>query len=207
MRALVPSHAGGRRRLHIPSRIELGRRPLSTERTLIEPISSAHYSSFFRAVDEARSVLCPWLPWVPLNDTPDASLRYTNACERDWDKGAAVRFFLRVRHRPGVAGVISLENCLLTHQSCELGYWLHPQYQGQGMMTEAASRVIQFAFDTMGAHRIRAAAAVDNLPSQRVIERLHFIKEGIARDAEFVDSRWITHVVYSRLSTDDPSSL
>ena len=32
-------------------------------------------------------------------------------------------------------------------------------------------------------------------------------KEGIARDAEFVDSRWITHVVYSRLSTDDPSSL
>lgn len=206
MRAAAPHGTCERQRLHIPSRMELSRRPLASARLLIEPISSAHHQAFFRAVDDARAVLEPWLPWVPLNDTADASLRYTNACERDWDKGAAVRFFVRVRNQPGVAGVVSLENCVQTHQSCELGYWLHPHFHRQGLMTEAASRVLEFAFQEMGAHRVRAAAAFENLASQRVIERLHFTREGVARDAEFVNGRWISHLVYSRLSSDRATS-
>jgi ribosomal-protein-serine acetyltransferase len=35
-----------------------------------------------------------------------------------------------------------------------------------------------------------------------VIGRLGFKPEGIARQAEFVSSRWVDHAVFSRLSTD-----
>jgi ribosomal-protein-serine acetyltransferase len=69
-------------------------------------------------------------------------------------------------------------------------------------MTQAASVCLQFAFKRVGLHRIRCAAATDNYKSLAVIARLHFHFEGIARCAEFVDSRWIDHALYSRLATD-----
>jgi len=46
------------------------------------------------------------------------------------------------------------------------------------------------------------AAATTNYPSLAVIGRLGFRFEGIARQAEFVDSHWVDHSVFSRLSSD-----
>ena len=52
-------------------------------------------------------------------------------------------------------------------------------------------------------HRIRCAAATDNFPSLRVIQRLGFRFEGIARQAELVASRWLDHAVFAKLSSDE----
>jgi RimJ/RimL family protein N-acetyltransferase len=194
--------AASQHKLAIPPRAELSRKPLLTERLLLEPITSSMHRKLFSAVDEARSFLEPWLPWVPFTDSPGASLRYTEACELDWDAGLALRFALRLHNTPELIGVITLENCSFLHRSCDLGYWLHPRHTGQGLMTEGALRVVSFAFDTVGVHRIRCAAALENTPSQRVIQRLGFQKEGSARDAERVSGRWVSHFVYSRLATD-----
>lgn len=69
-------------------------------------------------------------------------------------------------------------------------------------MSEAGQSVLRFAFETMHAHRIRCAAAQENIPSQKVIERLGFKQEGVAREAEFVAGRWVTHFVYSLLENE-----
>jgi len=162
------------------------------------------YRKLFRAVEETRAFLEPWLPWVPFYDSPDASLRYTEACEADWSMGAALRFSLRLRDETDVIGVITLESCSDLHRHCDLGYWLGKAYTGRGLMTEAAGRILSFAFETINMHRIRCAAAEENAPSQRVIERLGFAREGVAREAERVKGQWMTHIVYSRLATDPP---
>ena len=41
------------------------------------------------------------------------------------------------------------------------------------------------------------------LPSLRVIGRLDFRFEGIARQAELVGSRWLDHALFARLSSDE----
>jgi|GEM_PF-263793 len=202
MSAGLPSALFRQQRLRVPARSEISRRPLITERLILEPIETPAYRKFWTAVEASRASLNRWLPWVPLNDSPDASYRYTQACERDWDNGAALRFFIRERNESPIIGVVSLENCMKQHLSCELGYWLMPEYRGNGLMNEAAGRALCFAFQILGAHRIRCAAGEDNQPSRRVAERLGFLQEGIAREAEFVDGRWVTHVVYSLLRAD-----
>lgn len=189
-------------KLQIPLQKALFRSPLATDRLIIEPITSRIARRLYTAVDESRDALLPWLPWVPFNDSPKASERYAEACEGDWEAGAALRFCLRLRDKPEVVGAVTLENCVHLHRGCDLGYWLHTGSTGQGLMTEAAGRVVQFAFEDVGFHRIRCAAGVDNTPSRRVIERLGFSFEGTARDAEKVAGRWITHAVYAKLATD-----
>jgi len=49
---------------------------------------------------------------------------------------------------------------------------------------------------------IPSADVTDNYPSLRVIARLGFRFEGIARQAEYVGGRWVDHAVFGRLSTD-----
>lgn len=183
--------------------MELAHRPLVSERTILEPIAPSMHRKLFRAVEDSRSFLEPWLPWVPYNDSVEASLRYAEACEADWLNGTALRFSIRLRDQPDLIGAITLESISDLHRSGDLGYWLRPTVTGRGLMTEAGTLLLEFAYTRVGFHRIRCAAATENTKSQRVIERLGFQKEGIARDAERIFGRWVTHVVYARL-TDDP---
>lgn len=191
-------------RLKIPARIELTQQPLQSRRAILEPIVASSHRKLFRAVEDSRKFLEPWLPWVPYNDSVEASLRYAEACESDWRAGVALRFTIRLKNEPEVIGVITLESISDLHRSCDLGYWLRKAFTGRGLMTEVAKVLLEFAFENIHFHRIRCAAATDNIPSQRVIERLGFQREGVAREAERVGGRWASHVVYSRLASDPP---
>ena len=53
-----------------------------------------------------------------------------------------------------------------------LGFWTHPEYQGQGYMTEAAISVIEFGFEDLGAIRIEASYALWNKASKRTLEKV-----------------------------------
>ncbi len=139
-----PVSMAPQRRLKIPHRLEVSRRPLVSERLCLEPLDTSYHLKFWRAVDDARSALEPWLPWVPYNNNPAASYRYTHACERDWDNHAAVRFAVRLRHRPDLIGVVSLEGCNLQHRSCDLGL-LAPPYRARKGADER-SRAVRSQF-------------------------------------------------------------
>jgi ribosomal-protein-serine acetyltransferase len=176
----VRAPAGGHY-LTIPSRGAVRAHPVSSERLQLTPIDPADGPELWTVVDQSRWHLERWLPWVPFNNTRDASVRYAEACVTDWDGGRAVRFAIRDRQTRELLGVVGLDSCVHLHRSCELGYWLRRDATGKGLMTEAANASVQFAFSRMAMHRIRCAAATDNFPSLRVIQRLGLRFEGIAR--------------------------
>lgn len=188
--------------LSIPSRAAARKAPTQTERTVLVPIDGADATELWEAVDGSRWHLERWLPWVPFNNTLEASQRYAEACAADWDAGRAVRLAIRDRKTRELYGVVGLDSCVHLHRSCELGYWLRREATGRGLMTEAAQACVDFAITSMGVHRIRCAAATDNYASLRVIARLGFRFEGVARQAEFVGTRWLDHAVFAKLSTD-----
>lgn len=188
--------------LTIPSRAAARRSPLETARLALVPIEPSDGPELWQAVEGSRWHLERWLPWVPFNNSPEASHRYAEACAADWDAGRAVRFAIRDRSSRELLGVVGLDSCIHLHRSCELGYWLKREACGRGLMTEGARACVQYAFERMTAHRVRCAAATDNHQSLRVISRLGFRFEGIARQAEYVGSRWLDHAVFARLASD-----
>lgn len=188
--------------LAVPPRSEVRFRPVETKRLQLYPLDATDTRELWSAVESSRPHLEPWLPWVPFNTDLDSSGRYAEASAADWDAARATRFTIRDRASHRFLGVIGLESFAHLHESVELGYWLRIDSWGKGLMTEAGKGVLDWAFSSVNAHRVRVAAATDNHPSLHVIQRLGFRFEGIARQAERVNGRWLDHAVFSLLVTD-----
>ena len=56
----------------------------------------------------------------------------------------------------------------------ELGFHLRPKYWGKGLAIEAATAVIAFAFQNVGAKSLSAGHHPDNLNSKKVLHKLGF---------------------------------
>jgi ribosomal-protein-serine acetyltransferase len=188
--------------LTILPRDELRQRPVLTERFALLPIDPSDGQDLWFAVNGSRDSLRRFLPWVQFHGDITASMRFTEACALDWDQGRAFRFVVRDKEKFTLLGVVGLETLVHMHRSCELGYWLTDAATGKGTMTEAARATLDYAFVRIGAHRVRIAAATDNHRSLAVIRRLGFRFEGIAREAEWCDGRWLDHAVFALLSSD-----
>ena len=86
---------------------------------------------------------------------------------------------------------------------CELGYCIAPSLWGQGLITEALSRVCDYLFESVGFHRIQLRCEEDNIASARVMEKCGFRYEGTMRHAKRRrDGLWVNVCCYGRLRTD-----
>jgi RimJ/RimL family protein N-acetyltransferase len=63
----------------------------------------------------------------------------------------------------------------------EIGWWGRKRYQGQGLITEAAAALTEFAFAQLGARRVWCCMDEENARSRGVAERLRFLHEGTLR--------------------------
>lgn len=88
------------------------------------------------------------------------------------------------------------------HHKCELGYWMDKDYWKQGLMTEAAQRAIQYAFEELKLHRVELTHMVKNIGSQRVAEKVGFQLEGCYREGHFKRGGYRDVKFYGMLESD-----
>ena len=80
------------------------------------------------------------------------------------------------------AGSVSLRpGTDVERASAEIGYWLGRAYWGRGVMTGAVRAATQYAFTTLGMHRVWAVPFEHNAASCRVLEKAGYVLEGRLR--------------------------
>ncbi len=67
----------------------------------------------------------------------------------------------------------------------ELGYVLGREYWGRGVMHEALTSLITYAFDAYALRRLEAEVNPDNGSSNRLLQKLGFTQEGLLRKRWF----------------------
>jgi [ribosomal protein S5]-alanine N-acetyltransferase len=113
----------------------------------------------------------------------------------------AVRFVLQARGA-GVGGEV-LGTCNYTNivrgafQACHLGYQIGRSHEGRGLMAEALRVANRFVLETLRLHRIMANFRPENERSRRLLQRLGFVEEGLAREYLYIDGAWRDHVLTS----------
>ncbi|CAH2050695.1 unnamed protein product [Thlaspi arvense] len=85
----------------------------------------------------------------------------------------------------------------------ELGYVLASEYWGKGIVTRAVRMVASSIFlEWPHMERLEALVDVNNKGSQRVLEKVGFVREGVLRKYFFQKGKARDMVMFSLLSTD-----
>jgi ribosomal-protein-alanine N-acetyltransferase len=85
-----------------------------------------------------------------------------------------------------------------------LGWGVTANRAGQGLATEMGGAMLQFAFGTLGLHRVQASCRTINHASRRIMAKLGMREEGVMRDNMFVRGEWWSTFQAAILSSDPP---
>ena len=80
-------------------------------------------------------------------------------------------------------GSVCLWNFNETRTQAEIGFDLHPQYQGKGIMTEAVGEVLSYGFIDLGLDRIDAYTHHANVKSLNLLKRFNFVYQPEMKDS------------------------
>lgn len=92
------------------------------------------------------------------------------------------------------------------HRNLEIGgTWYGVEFQGSGVNAEAKYLLLRQAFDEWGCIRVQIKTDLRNIRSQRAIERLGALREGVLRDHVILPGGYVrSSVMYSILEAEWP---
>ncbi len=105
-----------------------------------------------------------------------------------------------------VAGATRYLNIMPKDRGLEIGgTWYGTQFRRTVVNTECKYLLLQHAFETLGCIRVQLKTDLRNERSQRAIERIGAVKEGVLRNHMILpDGRYRHSVFYSILDTEWP---
>lgn len=115
--------------------------------------------------------------------------------------------FVAIHLKSGrVAGATRYLNIVPKDRGLEIGgTWYGPQFQRTPVNTECKYLLLQHAFETLGCIRVQLKTDLRNERSQKAIERLGAVREGVLRNHMILPDGRIRHsVFYSILDTEWP---
>ena len=84
-------------------------------------------------------------------------------------------------------------------QACNLGYSISERYQGKGLMFEMLQSAIKYIFAEYNLHRIMANYIPENTRSEKLLFKLGFEKEGLAKSYLKISGKWQDHILTSKI--------
>jgi ribosomal-protein-serine acetyltransferase len=166
----------------------------------LELTAERHAAPLFSALDNERERLAEFLPWIDDMKTLADFTSYIKNCEGLYAQKKEVSFIMIFNEKP--VGRIGLHHLNLQNKMGAIGYWITRAAEGKGVVTRSCMKIISYGFNHLGLHRIECKVATTNLKSQAIPEKLHFKKEGILRDAEWVNNKYNDLFIYSLLSDE-----
>jgi ribosomal-protein-serine acetyltransferase len=168
----------------------------------VRPFTRDDAAAVFAAVDADRVRLGEFMPWVWASRTPGDTAIFLRGAASSEAAGSAIHrgLFEGDRYVGSIGASIDRLN-----GTAEAGYWISADLQGRGVVTEAMGLLID-ALVASGVRRVVLRAAVENVRSRRVAERLGFTLEGVERESMRTGERIHDVAVYSLLAREWPGA-
>ncbi|HEY6976407.1 MAG TPA: GNAT family protein [Chitinophagaceae bacterium] len=106
--------------------------------------------------------------------------------------------------KPGlkIIGTIGYWRIIKEHFRAEIGYQLHFDLQGKGIMQEALVKVLDYGFNIMQLHSVEANVNPGNLPSIKLLEKNNFKREAYFKENYYFNGRFLDSAIYSLIKKD-----
>ena len=166
----------------------------------LKNISVEDADIIFSKTDKFRKSLRKWLPWV---DKTISQKDTKNFIKLILDSNCPKKSIVFViRYKNNFAGLIGLKEIDNLNHRTELGYWLLPDFEGKGIMTQSCKAIINYSFKHLDINRIQIKCAVENQKSINIPKKLNFSFEGVEIEGEYLNGKYVDLNLYSILKTN-----
>jgi ribosomal-protein-serine acetyltransferase len=166
----------------------------------LELIDDVHANLIYQLVKKDRTHLQEWLPWVEHMLTLADFENFIKGCKKRYNKKSEVAYIIKVQNK--VAGRIGLYHIDQSNKIASIGYWVGKEFEGKGVVTKSCKKIVSLGFAKLHLNRIEIKCGTLNYKSQAIPERLNFKKEGIIRQAELLNGKFIDLFLYSLLKEE-----
>ncbi|MFG6494937.1 GNAT family protein [Fictibacillus sp. UD] len=120
------------------------------------------------------------------------------------EKGLALPFTVVLKKNNQIVGTTRLYEINTAQRSCELGStWYGKDYQRTFINSACKQILLTYCFETLHFIRVQFKTDERNIRSQRAIERLGAVKEGVMRNERILSNGYIRNAVLYSITKED----
>ena len=175
---------------------------LTTDRLILCPLGAEHAETVQDYLLRNKTFFKPWSP-IPSADFYELENIEKRMHQEKWNASQKkqLRFYafsITDKAKQYILADIHYSNLIFgAFRSCFLGYKTDERACGKGIMTEALRASNAYLFEHWGLHRMEANIMPSNKASLRVVEKLGFESEGLARNYLNINGHWEDHLRFA----------
>ena len=161
---------------------------LTTERLVLRELKeSDHELILFLRSDKTVNAFIE-RPEDRKTKTTEDAIRFIKEIHGYAESNTSITWGITLKEQPNIVGTICLWNFSEDRKTAEVGYDLHPNYQGLGIMSVALKLVLAYGFNRLHLDKIEAFTHKDNVSSIKLLERGGFVLMAHRKDADNVNN-------------------
>ena len=166
-----------------------------SERLLFRKINENDQAFIFRGLSDPEVIRYYGIYYTTYEETK---------IQMDWyaeNESSGIGDYFLICSKPDFEeiGVCGLYHISSQYRKAEIGYWLIPNFQGKGYMTEVLQTLLPYWQKKFNLHRIEAEIEPPNVASKKLLLKNGFELEGRKKDAEIKNGEFISLDFYARI--------
>ncbi len=174
---------------------------LEDDRARLEPLTPRHYDALMAIALSNADI---W-KFTLANITDEKSFsNYFDTALKEKENKASYPFAMFDKRENRYVGCTRYANISFRDKRLEIGWtWIDPLLQGSGINKHNKFLMLQYCFETLELNRVELKTAGTNLKSQRAMEKIGAIREGVLRKHSINDVGVTRDTVYYSFISDE----
>jgi len=169
---------------------------LETKRLVLRPYQEGDLQEYFKILSDHKNMY--YIDDIIVETLEEARLSLQEAINLMLN-GNARRFAITIKGMLTHIGAVGYDISATTPigRIGHMGWFILPEYQNCGYITEATKRVLSYAFDDDNCIRITTGCYQENIPTQKVITKVGFRQEAHKIKAQWHDGKMKDRLDYA----------
>ena len=138
----------------------------------------------------------------PPPTTVEGFERFIDWTQRQRAAGTYICFGIVPQGMENAIGLFQVRQLEPGFGTAEWGFCMGSEFWGTGIFVEGARQVVNFAFETVGVHRLEARAAVKNGRGNGALRKVGAVQEGVLRKSFLRNGQYLDQVLWTILECE-----
>ena len=173
---------------------------IETERLLLRKCTTDDVDEVFNIYSNESDEYC--YTHIPHPYMRKDAIEFIERSIKVVEEGKELRLLIVDKETDKILGELVGKHLDDENDCVEVGYSLGKDSRNKGIITEAARVLIDYLFKSCGINRVQLLCSTENIASQKVMQKLGAVHEGVCREASKLRGRYHDEHMYSILKSD-----